>query len=246
MSDDFAQTYADHKNHEHGLTSLQEYLKQIVFGGNDGIVTTFAIVAGFAGAGMDGAAQIGGIAVLLFGVANLLADASAMGLGEFLSSRSEQDAYNAARARELHEIKTNPEFERRETLEILAEQGITGDDAERMTEVLMRNPEFLADLMMQYELGMPDPSGENAALNGAATFASFIVFGAIPLIPYFLLEPTAMTFNLSVLATFSALVALGLLRWKATNETMFRCVGETVLVGGICAIVAFGVGLAFR
>lgn len=246
MSDNFTETYAEHKRHEHGLTSLQEYLKQIVYGGNDGIVTTFAIVAGFAGAGMDGAAQIGGIAVLLFGIANLLADASAMGLGEFLSSRSEQDAYDAARKGELHEIRNNPDFERRETMEILAEQGITGKDAEAMTEILMRNPEFLADLMMQYELGMPDPSGENAALNGLATFASFIVFGAIPLVPYFLLEPTTTTFNLSVAATFFALVALGLIRWRATDVSMARAIGETVLVGGICAVVAFGVGLAFR
>ena len=246
MSDNFAETYAAHKHHEHRIGGLQEYLKQLVYGGNDGIVTTFAIVAGFAGAGMEGAAQIGGIAVLLFGIANLLADASAMGLGEFLSSRSEQDAYNAARAGELHEIHTNPDFERRETIEILAEQGITGEDAEAMTEVLMRHPEFLADLMMQYELGMPDPSAENAALNGLATFLSFIVFGVVPLLPYFLFDPTPTTFNMSVVATFAALVALGLLRWRATNETVLRCVGETVLVGGICAIVAFAVGLAFR
>lgn len=246
MSDNFSATYQAHKHNEHRIGGLQEYLKQLVYGGNDGIVTTFAIVAGFAGAGLEGAAQIGGIAVLLFGVANLLADASAMGLGEFLSSRSEKDAYNAARDGELHEIKTNPDFERQETFEILAEQGITGKDAEAMTEILMRHPEFLADLMMQYELGMPDPSAENAALNGLATFLSFIVFGVIPLLPYFILEPDALTFNLSVAATFAALVALGLLRWKATNETMLRCVGETVLVGGICAIVAFGVGLAFR
>jgi len=96
---------ADHKAHEHKISKLQEFLKQIIYGGNDGIVTTFAIVAGFAGAGAEGAAQIGGIAVLLFGVANLLADATAMGLGEFLSARSEQDVYRATRDKELYEIK---------------------------------------------------------------------------------------------------------------------------------------------
>jgi len=236
---------AEHKAHEHKIGTLQEFLKQIVFGGNDGIVTTFAIVAGFAGAGAEGAAQIGGIAVLLFGVANLLADATAMGLGEFLSARSEQDVYKATREKELHEIKHNAEMERAEMIEILEERGVSDADAKQLTDVLERNPEFMADFMMQYEIGMADPSGDNPAMNGLATFIAFIIFGSVPLIPYFLFEPINSTFQMSVVATFLALVALGLIRWKVTNETMTRCVGETVLVGGICAVVAFLVGLAF-
>lgn len=236
---------AEHKAHEHKIGTVQEFLKQIVYGGNDGIVTTFAIVAGFAGAGAEGAAQIGGIAVLLFGVANLLADATAMGLGEFLSARSEQDVYRATREKELHEIQHNPEMERAEMLEILEERGVAPEDAQQLTDVLERNPEFMADFMMQYEIGMADPTGDNPAMNGLATFLAFIMFGAVPLIPYFLLEPVTSTFHLSVLTTFLALVSLGLIRWKVTNETITRCVGETVLVGGICAVVAFLVGLAF-
>ncbi len=238
-------TLAEHKAHEHKIGKLQEFLKQIIYGGNDGIVTTFAIVAGFAGAGAEGAAQIGGIAVLLFGIANLLADATAMGLGEFLSARSEQDVYKATRDKELHEIKHNPDMERAEMIEILEERGVSDADAKQLTDVLERNPEFMADFMMQYEIGMADPSGDDPAMNGLATFIAFIIFGSVPLIPYFILEPVSLTFHLSVLATFLALVTLGLLRWKVTNETMIRCVGETVLVGGICAIVAYGVGLAF-
>ncbi len=234
---------AIHINTEHKIGKLQEFMKQIVYGGNDGIVTTFAIVAGFAGAGMEGTAQIGTIAVLLFGIANLLADGTAMGLGEFLSARSEQDVYRATRAKELFEIKNNIEMERAEMYEILGKRGMNEEDAKQLTEVFERNPEFMADFMMQYEIGMSDPSDENPIMNGLATFIAFLIFGSVPLIPYFLLNPNETTFYLSVFSTFAALVALGLLRWKVTNETMFRCVGETVLVGGICAIVAFGVGV---
>jgi len=234
---------AIHKNTEHKIGKLQEFMKQIVYGGNDGIVTTFAIVAGFAGAGMEGTAQIGAIAVLLFGIANLLADATAMGLGEFLSARSEQDVYRATREKELFEIKNNIEMERAEMYEILGERGMSEEDAKQLTEVFERHPEFMADFMMQYEIGMSDPSDENPIMNGLATFIAFLIFGSVPLIPYFLLNPNETTFYLSVFSTFAALAALGLLRWKVTNETMFRCVGETVLVGGICAIVAFGVGV---
>lgn len=235
-----------HKTQEHKIGKVQEFLRQIVFGGNDGIVTTFAVVAGFAGAGAEGVAQIGGIAVLLFGLANLFADATAMGLGEYLSARSEQDVYRATRDKELHEIQTNLDMESAEMVEIFEEKGIGAEDARTMTRILERNPEFMADMMMQYEIGMADPSDENPAMNGLATFSAFVLFGAIPLLPYFLMAASISTFYLSVFATFVALVILGLIRWRVTNETMFRCVGETVLVGGICAIVAFGVGLAFR
>jgi VIT1/CCC1 family predicted Fe2+/Mn2+ transporter len=76
------------------------------------------------------------------------------------------------------------------------------------------------------------------------TFLSFVFFGSAPLIPYVLMDPVPRTFGVSVFATFSALTALGLLRWKVTSQTLVRCVGETVLVGGICAAVAFAVGLA--
>lgn len=238
-------TLDQHKKDEHQIGKVAEFLKQIVYGGNDGIVTTFAVVAGFAGAGAEGVAQIGGIAVLLFGIANLLADATAMGLGEFLSARSERDVYRATRAKELYEIKHNPEMERAETLEILADQGLTQEDAKTMTAIMERNPEFMADFMMTYEIGMTDPSEDSPALNGLATFAAFLVFGIVPLIPYFILDPLPSTFTVSVWATFGALVALGLIRWRVTNETVVRCVGETVLVGGICAVVAFAVGLMF-
>lgn len=246
MSESFADRLDAHRRSEHRIGRIEEYLKQIVYGGNDGIVTTFAVVAGFAGAGHGGAAVVGGLAVLLFGLANLFADATAMGLGEFLSSRSERDVYNATRARERVEIERNPEFERAEAVEILAQKGVPPEDAAALADLMMRNPDFMADFMMQHEVGMADPEGSSPAARGAMTFGSFVLFGSAPLWPYFVLPPEPETFPVSLAMTFAALVALGLLRWKVTTETMARCVGETVLVGGTCAAVAYAVGLAFR
>jgi VIT1/CCC1 family predicted Fe2+/Mn2+ transporter len=115
-----------------------------------------------------------------------------------------------------------------------------------MATAMARNPEFMADLMMQYETGMSDPSGDAPIARGMMTFVSFIVFGLAPLLPYFLLDPVPSTFMVSVFATFAALVALGSLRWQVTTTTLARCVGESVLVGGTCAAVAYAVGVAFR
>jgi len=231
-----------HRREAHSLGRTQEFLKQIVYGGNDGIVTTFAIVAGFAGAQSEGVAQIGGLAVLVFGLANLFADAVSMGLGEYLSLRSQHDLYRSRRASELEEISRNPDQERTELFEILRQRGLPAGEADTAAAILTRHPRIMADLMMTYEFGMQDPDEENPAISGLVTFLSFTVFGAVPLVPYFLRDPTHETFLLSVLATFGALCGLGLLRWNATGEKILRCVGETVLVGAICAAVAFGVG----
>ena len=69
--------------------------------------------------------------------------------------------------------------------------------------------------------------------------------GAAPLVPYFLVAPSPGAFQVSLALSVLALAALGLLRWRVTNETVTRCVGETLLVGGICGLVAYGVGLLF-
>ncbi len=232
-----------HRRDAHSLGHLQEYLKQIVYGGNDGIVTTFAIVAGFAGSSLDGVAEIGAIAVLVFGLANLFADGISMGLGEYLSLRSQHDLYHARRESELREIQTNPEQERLELFEILRQRGMPAGEADTTTTILSRHPKLMADMMMTYEFGMQNPEDENPKLNGLMTFLSFMVFGAVPLVPYFLMEATERTFQFSVTATFIALLALGTLRWRATGERLMRCVLETVSIGAVCASVAYIVGL---
>lgn len=232
-----------HRRDAHALGRTQEFLKQIIYGGNDGIVTTFAIVAGFAGASAEGVLQIGGLAVLVFGLANLFADAVSMGLGEFLSLRSQHDLYRKRRESELREIAENPDHERMELFEILRQRGVPPGEADTAAELLSRHPSIMADLMMTYEFAMSHPEDDSPALSGLFTFLAFVVFGAVPLLPYFVMEPTPQAFWWSVATTFGALSALGLLRWNATGEPIARSVGETILVGAVCAVVAYGVGL---
>ncbi|QPM89782.1 VIT1/CCC1 transporter family protein [Pseudooceanicola algae] len=236
--------WARHRREAHQLSHAQEYVKQIVYGGNDGIVTTFAIVAGFAGASAgDGIAMIGGLAVLVFGLANLFADAVSMGLGEFLSGRAQHDLYHNRRQLELREIAENPGHERDELEVILRQRGLSDGDAHAAAEIMVHHPSIMADLMMTYEFGMHDPAEDNPAINGLVTFFSFVLFGAVPLLPYFFFEASPRIFWYSVIATFSALAALGLLRWRTTGEKLLRTLGETIAVGAACALVAYLVGL---
>jgi VIT1/CCC1 family predicted Fe2+/Mn2+ transporter len=226
------------------LSRTQTYLRPIVYGGNDGIVTTFAVVAGFAGAGSGQIATVGALAVLLFGLANLLADGVSMGLGEYLSTRSEREIWRGQHRRQMRAFKESPRTETAQIEELLRGRGFKPEEAQAMAAIMALNPRFASDFVLMQELGLNDPEGDSPAAKGLATFTSFVIFGFVPILPYVLFEATSRTFLFSVAATACALAALGLLRWLATREPPGRAFGETMLVGGVCAVVAYAVGMA--
>lgn len=236
----------EHLKKEHRASPIQTYLKEIVYGGNDGIVTTFAVVAGFTGANLGVTSPLGFLTVLIFGFANLFADGVSMGLGNFLSLRAEQDVYKAEETKERHEIRTNPHMEKEETVDILEEYGFTKKQAQNLTEIYATNEKYWTSFMMNYELELANPHGENPFYNALATFTSFVVFGFIPLIPYLLELPPSVAFSASVVATSIALLLLGLLRWRVTRESLIRSVMEILLIGGAAASIAYVVGNFFR
>ncbi|WP_417249232.1 VIT1/CCC1 transporter family protein [Celeribacter sp.] len=225
------------------MTALPRYadrLKQITYGGNDGIVTTFAIVAGFAGAEATGAGQIGALAVLVFGLANLFADATSMGLGELLSARAARDVITRRR----HALARDPSRQHAALTAHFEGRGLSSLDASTMASLAAKSPDLLADLTLNQIDGFEDPGQGALWPRALITFLSFVVFGAIPLLPYLLGLPATIQTPAALGATFGALTLLGLLRHHATRAGLIRCVGETLLLGGICALVAYGVGLA--
>lgn len=222
--------------------TLRGYLKQIVYGGNDGIVTTFAIVAGFAGAQAEGVAQIGAIAVVVFGLANLFADAVSMGLGEFLSARSQHQLYRRHRRQKLALISTAPELQENLLAKAFEHKGLAPHQAQLAANALRAHPPLFAEQLLAFDNIGPAPESENPALNGMMTFVAFVIFGVLPVLPYLLREADGLSFQLSCAAALTALALLGGLRGWATQEPMLRAQTETVGVGVLCAAVAFVVG----
>lgn len=241
---------AEHLAEEHPQSALASYFKEVIYGGIDGIVTTFAVVAGFSGAALSNetTTQLSFLVVLLFGLANLFADAASMGLGNFLSVRSEQDLYKSERAKETHEVRTNPEMEYEETITLMMQKGYNEEDARALADLYRKNEEYWVDFMMNHELEMSDPRDDNPVLTGLATFFSFLVFGVIPLLPFMVFtDATAeFAFQLSILGTFAALVTLGLLKWRVVGSKLWSSLFEVVTVGSVAAVLAFIVGSFFK
>lgn len=221
------------------------YLKEIVYGGSDGIVTTFAVVAGFAGAQSGVLNDYPVIIVVILGFANLFADGFSMATGNVLSIFADKDVYKAEKEKELYEIRNNTELERMETQYLLRQQGFNKTDAEKLTDLYSKNENYWAEFMMKYELKTPTPEHENPVVTGLATMGSFIIFGFIPLVPYVFLKGD-MLFESSILFTFLALMLLGVLRWKVTTQKLYRAVGEIVILSGAASAIAFFVGTMFK
>jgi vacuolar iron transporter family protein len=168
-----------HQEPSGAVAIARHYIRDMVYGANDGLITTFAVVAGVVGGGLSARAM------LIIGAANLIADGLSMGVGNYLSIRSHESALAA---------QDRPEEEAR------------------------------------------------PARHGLATLLSFVVAGAVPLVPF----ATGMTeqgFAVSIVLTFVTLFTVGALRSLVTIERWWRAGLEMLLLGVAVAIAAYGSGL---
>ncbi|XLQ19951.1 MAG: VIT1/CCC1 transporter family protein [Candidatus Moraniibacteriota bacterium] len=237
----------NHLKQVHNQTIFSANLKELVYGGIDGIITTFAVVAGFTGASMtsDESITIPVTVVLVFGLANLFADGFSMGVGDFLSSRAEKKLFEKEWKKEYKEIKETEKFEYDETVLILTENGFTKEDAVALADIYKRNPEFWADFMMRYELNMAHP--EDSPVKAASiTFISFIMFGAVPLLPY-MFDIPSFDGRFATASIFAAIAlgVLGIIRARFTKECVIISVLEIVGLGMTAAFIAYFVGTLF-
>ncbi|KAL8425738.1 hypothetical protein Efla_003116 [Eimeria flavescens] len=155
-------------HHEPHKKTSSDYLKAIVFGGLDGIVTIFAIVAGCVGANLHPSK------VVIIGIGNLLADAISMGFGEFVSSAAEEDFVKSEREREEWEIENCPAEEKQEMVEIYRERyGFSDQDAEAFVNISFRYREFFVRHMMVEELGLMATEGPSPIRRGKQSSHSF-------------------------------------------------------------------------
>lgn len=213
------------------------YLRDVVYGAIDGSVTTFAIVAGVAGAGLSP------FVIVALGMANVLADGFSMAAGNYSGTKAEAD--NARRLRRIEElhIAREPDGERRELRQILANMGLDGEVLEQATGKIAKKRESWIDLMLEREYGVSpaDPTPFRAAL---ATFLAFLAAGLVPLMPFIL--GLADAFRLSVAMTGATFFAIGALKSRWSLSPWWRSGTETLAIGGTAAGIAYFVGTLFN
>lgn len=233
--------------HQHSPEAIAErlekgpqtnYLRDWVFGGIDGAVTTFAIVAGVAGAALSTNV------ILILGAANLLADGFSMAAGNFSGVRAEKDDYERLRQMEFRHIRETPEGEREEIRQIFAAKGFEGDDLERAVEIITASHERWVQVMLEEEHGAPKME-RSAIMSALVTFGAFFVCGAVPLLP-FIFGGAERALPIATVMTALTFFGIGSLKSKWSTTPWWKSGLETFSVGMIAAGVAYGVGMALK
>jgi len=220
-----------------------KYLPDFVYGGIDGSVTTFAIVAGVTGASLSPTI------VLILGFANLFADGFSMAVGNYLSTKSRKEYADKIRKSEEHSVINIPEEETEEIREIFSEKGFSGQQLDDAVEIITSNQDVWVDTMMKDEFGIFED--QTSPLKSAiVTFISFNLIGFIPLLPYVLSYFSESfrnnTFTLSVIFTSIAFMIVGSVKGRIVGARWFFSGFETFLIGGAAAIIAYYVGYLLR
>ena len=237
-------------DHDHSTEAIRRrlaedprisYLRDWVYGGIDGAVTTFAVVSGVMGA------RLSATIILILGIANLLADGFSMAASNFSGTRAELDEHERLREVERRHIEENPAGERREVREIYRQKGFTGEDLERAVEVITADRERWISTMLREEYGLPHEV-RSARLAALSTFGAFVVCGAVPLVPYVLdrFVPVLAPFALSCTLTGGVFFSIGAGRSRWSLAPWWRAGLETLLTGGIAAILAYLAGWVLR
>lgn len=238
--------------HEHDHESIRQriqgaarhsYLRDFVYGAIDGTVTTFAVVSGVAGAGLN--PQI----VIVLGLANLLGDGFSMAASNYLGTKTDEQLREKAKKMERRHIREAPEGEREEVRQIFAEKGFRGDDLERAVEIITANEQRWVNTMLVDELGMTleGPSPFKAA---TTTFCAFCLVGLLPLLVFiyghFVPTQTNTLYTVSSVLTGVAFFLVGAAKSQFVDQKWYWSGLETFSVGGVAALLAYIVGVILK
>lgn len=217
---------------------MGKYLGDFVYGANDGIITTLAVVSGASGASLPE------YVVVIMGFANLFADGISMGASNFLGTKSEGDYAKAQRDKEVWKIDNQRVDEIEKLRNIYIKKGFTGEALSSVIENIIKDKKVWVDTIINEELGIVVDKIDDPRKHAFATFIAFVCAGFIPLLPYTF--SFSNQFNTSIIIGASTLFIVGSLRSIVTSVGWFRGGIEMLGVGSLAAITAYGIGISIE
>lgn len=211
----------------------QSYLRDWIYGGIDGAVTTFAIVSGVVGG------KLSSLVILILGFANLLADGFSMAASNYLGTKSEIDQYNHYKAIEKKHIDTVPEGEKNEIRHIFKKKGVKQADLDAIVQAITENKSLWIKTMLQEEYGFPEAI-RSPFKSSLYTFLSFLLFGLIPLLPYIL--SFSNPFRSACFFTGATFFIIGCIKGLRSAKAWYYSGIETLMIGAATATLAYYIG----
>jgi len=232
--------------HEHTIEAIaerlsagprQNYLRDWIYGGIDGSVTTFAVVSGVVGA------RLSPWIILVMGFANLLADGFSMAASNFLGTRAEHEDRKRIEAIELRHIELEPEGEREEVRQIFRNKGFGGAELRSLVDLITSDRDRWVKTMLTEEYGLPQQI-RSPWLAAASTFTAFLICGLVPLLPYLLGSESPLTLSIALTGIVFFVIGSAKSRWSTAS--WWSSGVSTLAVGGAAAALAYAAGLALR
>ncbi len=211
-------------------------LRPAVFGATDGLVANASLIMGIAGASSEDPH-----AIVLAGVAGLLAGSFSMAVGEYVSVRSQRELLDYQVELQRQQLRQTPAQERAILIEIYESKGLSGAEANLIVERILANPERALDTFVREEIGLSADTMGSPVTAAVGSLVSFAVGALVPLVPYLLLAGTS-AFTLSLVATLTALFCVGLGVSRLTHRHAVRSGLRQAALGLLAAAVTYGVG----
>lgn len=216
------------------------FIRDIVFGANDGVVTAIGFVIGIA------ASIANRDVIVIAGLLEVVAGAASMALGNYLGVKSQREFYNQMEAIEKWEMAHKPEVERDEIREIFADMGFAKEEVELITKKVTSDPKLWLDVMMREELGLTKEESGNPIMSGLI-IGFFFLLGGIPVIlPYLFVSPLTSALIASFLLGIVVLLGIALIRWFLNKGSLGKKMVETIIIGMIAALIGYIAGLVLK
>ena len=232
--------------HEHSPDAIRKrlesgpthnYLRDWIYGGIDGAVTTLAVVTGVAGA------QLSKWIILALGFANLFADGFSMAASNYLGTKAEHDDWRRLEKIENRHIELAPDGEREEVRQIFARKGFEGNDLQRIVELVTADRARWIRTMLTDEYGLPH-AVRSPWIAALSTFTAFLICGLVPLLPY--VFGTEHHLAVSVVLTGIVFVAIGSIKSKWSTSPWWHSGLTTLSIGAIAALLAYVAGIIVK
>lgn len=210
------------------------FLRDIVFGANDGVVTAIGFLVGIAGSVAQQSI------VVIAGVLGIIAGAASMALGNYLAVKSQKEFYEAMERIELWEIRNKPDVERDEIREIYTNYGFDKEAVEILTKKVTGDRDLWLRVMMRDELGLVKE--ESPGIAGILIGLFYLLGGIPPLLPFIFITPMNRALLVSLLVAILVMCSIGFMRWWLNRGRLAAKIAETIIIGLVAAGIGFLAG----
>ncbi len=215
------------------------WIRELILGGQDGLVNVLGIILGVSAA--NGTHPV----IVAASLAAAFAEAVSMGAVNYTSTIAERDHYKKEKETELWEIENHPDEERREIHDIYLKKGFAGDDLDKVVEIITKDKEVWANIMMADELHFQEVNTDKLIRSSVLVGVATVLGSLVPVVPYFIFQPVT-ALPISLILSGIVLFGVGIYKAKTYVGSWWKSGLQMFVIGMGAAVIGFIIGTVFK